>query len=32
MALVVPVVMLVLPTTVVFALYPGFYGLRLVAG
>lgn len=31
-AMMVPVVMLVLPTTVVFALYPGFYGLRLVAG
>lgn len=28
----VPVVFLVLPVTVVFALYPGFYGLRLVAG
>lgn len=31
-AMMVPVVFLVLPVTVVFALYPGFYGLRLVAG
>ena len=28
----VPVVFLVLPVTVVFALFPGFYGLQLVAG
>lgn len=28
----VPVVFLVLPVTVLFALFPGFYGLRLVAG
>lgn len=28
----VPVVFLVLPVTVAFALFPGFYGLRLVAG
>ncbi len=28
----VPVVFLVLPVTVMFALFPGFYGLRLVAG
>jgi hypothetical protein len=27
-----PVVFLVLPVTVLFALFPGFYGLRLVAG
>ncbi len=31
-AIAVPVVFLVLPVTVVFALFPGFYGLRLVAG
>ena len=31
-AMMVPVVFLVLPVTVVFALFPGFYGLRLVAG
>ncbi len=31
-AMMVPVVFLVLPVTVLFALYPGFYGLRLVAG
>jgi tight adherence protein C len=31
-AMMVPVVFLVLPVTVVFALYPGFYGLRLLAG
>lgn len=28
----VPVVFFVLPVTVMFALYPGFYGLKLVAG
>ena len=28
----VPVVFLVLPVTILFALFPGFYGLRLVAG
>jgi hypothetical protein len=28
----VPVVFFVLPVTVVFALFPGFYGLQLVAG
>ncbi len=28
----VPVVFLVLPVTVLFALFPGFYGLKLVAG
>ena len=27
----VPVVFLVLPITIVFALFPGFYGLTLVA-
>ena len=31
-AMMVPVVFLVLPVTVLFALFPGFYGLRLVAG
>jgi len=31
-AMMVPVVFLVLPITVVFALFPGFYGLQLVAG
>lgn len=31
-AMMVPVVFLVLPVTVVFALFPGFYGLQLVAG
>jgi tight adherence protein C len=31
-AMMVPVVFLVLPVTVLFALYPGFYGLSLVAG
>jgi len=31
-AMMVPVVFLVLPVTVVFALFPGFYGLSLVAG
>ena len=31
-AMMVPVVFFVLPVTVLFALYPGFYGLRLVAG
>lgn len=31
-AMMVPVVFFVLPVTVVFALFPGFYGLRLVAG
>ena len=31
-AMMLPVVFLVLPVTVIFALYPGFYGLRLVAG
>ncbi len=31
-AMMVPVVFLVLPVTVAFALFPGFYGLRLVAG
>ncbi len=31
-AMMVPVVFLVLPTTVLFALFPGFYGLKLVAG
>ncbi|MDP9102341.1 MAG: type II secretion system F family protein [Actinomycetota bacterium] len=31
-AMMLPVVFLILPTTVCFALYPGFYGLRLVAG
>ncbi len=30
-AMLVPVVFLVLPVTVVFALFPGFYGLRLLA-
>ena len=30
-AMMVPVVFLVLPVTVVFALFPGFYGLTLVA-
>lgn len=29
-AMLVPVVFLILPTTVVFALYPGFYGLRIL--
>jgi tight adherence protein C len=28
----VPVVFLVLPVTVLFALFPGFYGLKLVTG
>jgi tight adherence protein C len=28
----IPVVFFVLPVTVVFALFPGFYGLQLVAG
>ncbi len=31
-AMMVPVVFFVLPVTVVFALFPGFYGLQLVAG
>ena len=31
-AMMVPVVFFVLPVTVLFALFPGFYGLRLVAG
>jgi tight adherence protein C len=31
-AMMVPVVFLVLPVTVIFALFPGFYGLQLVAG
>lgn len=31
-AMMVPVVFLVLPVTILFALFPGFYGLRLVAG
>lgn len=31
-AMMLPVVFLVLPVTVLFALFPGFYGLRLVAG
>ena len=31
-AMMVPVVFLVLPVTVLFALFPGFYGLQLVAG
>ncbi|MBC7678904.1 MAG: type II secretion system F family protein [Pseudorhodobacter sp.] len=31
-AMMVPVVFLVLPVTVLFALFPGFYGPRLVAG
>lgn len=31
-AMMVPVVFFVLPVTVMFALFPGFYGLRLVAG
>jgi tight adherence protein C len=31
-AMMVPVVFLVLPVTVLFALFPGFYGLRLVSG
>jgi tight adherence protein C len=31
-AMMVPVVFLVLPVTIIFALFPGFYGLRLVAG
>jgi tight adherence protein C len=31
-AMMVPVVFLVLPVTMLFALFPGFYGLRLVAG
>ena len=31
-AMMVPVVFLVLPITVLFALFPGFYGLQLVAG
>ena len=31
-AMMVPVVFLVLPVTVLFALFPGFYGLSLVAG
>ena len=30
-AMLVPVVFLILPVTVVFALFPGFYGLRLLA-
>ncbi|MCW2501685.1 MAG: type secretion system protein [Frankiales bacterium] len=31
-AMMVPVVFLVLPVTVLFALFPGFYGLKLVTG
>ena len=31
-AMMVPVVFLVLPVTILFALFPGFYGLSLVAG
>ena len=31
-AMMFPVVFLVLPVTVLFALFPGFYGLRLIAG
>lgn len=31
-AMMVPVVFFVLPVTVIFALFPGFYGLQLVAG
>lgn len=31
-AMMVPVVFLVLPVTILFALFPGFYGLQLVAG
>ncbi|MCA1825177.1 MAG: type II secretion system F family protein, partial [Frankia sp.] len=30
-AMLVPVVFLVLPVTIVFALFPGFYGLKLIA-